>query len=61
MALFHAGENHALVLTDYNNYGKHAADYERYAVIAVTSIYGVDILRKNILINWSKRELFHVF
>jgi site-specific DNA-methyltransferase (adenine-specific) len=27
-----------------SRYGKNAADYERYAVIALTSIYGVDIL-----------------
>lgn len=27
-----------------SRYGKNAADYERYAVIAVSSIYGVDIL-----------------
>ena len=31
-----------------SRYGKHAADYERYAVIAVTSIYGVDILQDNV-------------
>ena len=28
-------------------YGRHAADYERYAVIAVTSIYGVELLPDN--------------
>ena len=31
-----------------SRYGKNAADYERYAVIAVTSIYGVDILLDNV-------------
>jgi len=30
-----------------SRYGKNADDYERYAVIAVTSIYGVDILQDN--------------
>lgn len=30
-----------------SRYGKNAPDYERYAVIAVTSIYGVDILPDN--------------
>jgi len=29
-------------------YGKNRADYERYAVIAITSIYGVDILPDNV-------------
>jgi hypothetical protein len=28
-------------------YGKNPADYERYAVVAITSIYGVDILPDN--------------
>lgn len=31
-----------------SRYGKNADDYERYAVIAVTSIYGVDILPDNV-------------
>lgn len=31
-----------------SRYGKNAADYERYAVIAVSSIYGVDILLDNV-------------
>jgi hypothetical protein len=31
-----------------SRYGKNAADYERYAVIAVSSIYGVDILQDNV-------------
>ena len=30
-----------------SRYGKNANDYERYAVIAVTSIYGVEILQDN--------------
>lgn len=30
-----------------NRYGKNAADYERYSVLAVTSIYGVDIQADN--------------
>lgn len=32
-----------------SRYGKNAADYELYAVIAVTSIYGVEILFDNVL------------
>jgi len=31
-----------------SQYGKSAYDYERYAVLAVTSIYGVDILQDNV-------------
>ncbi|MDR0853625.1 MAG: hypothetical protein LBN34_04595 [Clostridiales Family XIII bacterium] len=31
-----------------SRYGRNAADYERYAVIAVSSIYGVDILQDNV-------------
>lgn len=30
-----------------NRYGKNAADYERYSVLAVMSLYGVDILADN--------------
>lgn len=30
-----------------NRYGKNPSDYERYSVLAVTSIYGVDILADN--------------
>ena len=30
-----------------NKYGKSPFDYERYAVLAITSIYGVDILEDN--------------
>jgi len=32
-----------------SRYGKNPADYERYAVIAVTSIYGVDLLQDNVV------------
>ena len=32
-----------------SRYGKHRPDYERYGVIAITSIYGVDILPDNVL------------
>ncbi len=31
-----------------SRYSKNPADYEKYAVLAVTSIYGVDILQDNI-------------
>jgi len=31
-----------------SNYGKNTTEYERYAVIAVTGIYGVDLLQDNI-------------
>ena len=31
-----------------SRYGKNTADYERYAVVAVSSIYGVDILLDNV-------------
>ena len=31
-----------------NNYRRSPADYEKYAVIAVTSIYGIDILQDNV-------------
>lgn len=30
-----------------SRYGRHPADYERYAVVAVTSIYGVELLTDN--------------
>lgn len=30
------------------NYRRNPADYEKYAVIAVTSIYGIDILQDNV-------------
>lgn len=31
-----------------SRYGKNSSDYEKYAVVAVTSIYGVDILQDNV-------------
>jgi SAM-dependent methyltransferase len=40
-------------------YGKNAADYERYAVIAVTSIYGVDILQDNV--EECRSRMFEIF
>ena len=40
-------------------YSKNAADYERYAVITVSSIYGVDILQDNI--DECRERLFEVF
>ena len=42
-----------------SRYGKNAADYERYAVIAVTSIYGVDILQDNV--DECRSRLFEIF
>jgi len=30
-------------------YGKNAADYERYSVVAISSIYGIDILQDNVI------------
>ena len=42
-----------------SRYGKSAADYERYAVIAVTSIYGVDILQDNV--EDCRRRMFEIF
>jgi len=42
-----------------SRYGKHAADYERYAVIAVTSIYGVELLPDNT--NECRKRLFEIF
>ena len=40
-------------------YSKNAADYERYAVIAVSSVYGVDILQDNI--EECRKRLFRIF
>jgi len=40
-------------------YGKHAADYERYAVIAVTSIYGVELLSDNVDV--CRKRMFDIF
>ena len=42
-----------------SRYGKHAADYERYSVIAITSIYGVDILQDNV--NDCRERLFEIW
>lgn len=42
-----------------SRYGKHAADYERYSVIAVTSIYGVDILQDNV--DDCRKRLFEIW
>jgi SAM-dependent methyltransferase len=42
-----------------SRYGKNAADYERYAVIAVTSIYGVDILQDNV--DECRNRMFGIF
>ena len=42
-----------------SRYGKNAPDYERYAVIAVTSIYGVDILHDNI--NDCRERMYGIF
>ena len=42
-----------------SRYGKNAADYERYAVIAVSSIYGVDILGDNV--NDCRSRMFEIF
>jgi len=42
-----------------SRYAKNPADYERYAVIAVTSIYGVDILADNV--KACRRRLYKIF
>lgn len=42
-----------------SRYGKLAADYERYSVIAVTSIYGVDILQDNV--DECRHRLFEIW
>jgi SAM-dependent methyltransferase len=42
-----------------SRYGKNPDDYERYAVIAVTSIYGVDLLQDNI--DECRLRLFKIF
>ena len=41
------------------DYGKHPADYERYAVISVTSIYGIDILPDNV--KQCRKRLYKIF
>src|ERR1700726_2645254 len=40
-------------------YGKSQLDFERYAVLAVSSIYGIDILPDNV--RDCRRRLFEVF
>lgn len=40
-------------------YGKSQLDYERYAVLAVSSIYGIDILEDNVL--ECRQRLFDIF
>ncbi|MHB8413768.1 MAG: SAM-dependent DNA methyltransferase [Acidiferrobacteraceae bacterium] len=40
-------------------YGKSQLDYERYAVLAVSSIYGIDILRDNV--QECRKRLFDIF
>ena len=42
-----------------SRYGKHATDYERYAVIAVTSIYGVELLQDNT--DECRKRMFEIF
>jgi SAM-dependent methyltransferase len=40
-------------------YGKSQLDFERYAVLAVTSIYGIDILEDNV--QQCRQRLFGIF
>ena len=42
-----------------SRYGKHVDDYERYAVVAVTSIYGVELLPDNT--EECRRRMFEIF
>lgn len=42
-----------------SRYGKHADDYERYAVIAVSSIYGVELLSDNT--EECRKRMFEIF
>jgi uncharacterized Ntn-hydrolase superfamily protein len=42
-----------------SRYGKNADDYERYSVIAVTSIYGVDLLQDNV--EECRERLFNIW
>ena len=42
-----------------SRYGKHADDYERYAVIAVSSIYGVELLHDNT--EECRKRMFEIF
>lgn len=47
-----------LVVVD-SRYGKSQSEWERYAVIAISSIYGVDILEDNA--NECRKRLFNIF
>lgn len=47
-----------LIVVD-NRYGKSQSEWERYAVIAISSIYGVDILEDNA--NECRKRLFNIF
>ena len=40
-------------------YGKSQLDYERYAILAVSSIYGIDILEDNV--RQCRQRLFGIF
>jgi len=42
-----------------SRYGRNIVDYERYAVLAITSIYGVDILQDNV--DECCRRMFSIF
>lgn len=42
-----------------SRYGKSQSDYERYSVLAVSSIYGIDLLEDNV--EECRRRLFEVF
>ncbi len=42
-----------------NRYKKNQLEYERYAVIAVSSIYGVDLLQDNV--EEAQKRLFDIF
>ena len=42
-----------------SRYGKNPDDYERYAVIAVSSIYGVDLLQDNV--DECRNRMFDIF
>ena len=42
-----------------SRYGKNPADYEKYAVLAVTSIYGVELLQDNV--DECRERLFLIF
>ena len=42
-----------------SRYGKSQLDYERYAVLAVSSVYGIDILEDNVV--ECRKRLFEIF